>query len=115
MTESNLEPSGPDVATPLRYEPNPKHKPVPSPGRHGSICPADANGPELLAQSTLDGRKRYATDGQRAFCAQQHAEGRWHGYPIGWEEVPAHVISAWVANEQVDRRTVRRARKRREQ
>jgi len=24
---------------PLRYEPNLKHKPVPTPGRHGAICP----------------------------------------------------------------------------
>jgi hypothetical protein len=31
----------------LIYEPNPKHKPIPTPGRHGSICPRNANGAAL--------------------------------------------------------------------
>jgi hypothetical protein len=54
----------------LTYEPNPKHKPVPIPGRHGSICPRDADGTALLLASDLYGQKRYATDGTRAYCAQ---------------------------------------------
>ncbi len=57
----------------LAYEPNPKHKPIPIPGRHGSICPSSANGPRLLFQSDLVGNKRYATDGENVYCAQQHA------------------------------------------
>ena len=97
----------------LTYEPNPKHKPIPSPGRHGSICPPRADGPALLMQSELVGQKRYATDGESAFCAQQHAPNRWHGYPVNWDEVPPAVVSKWVAADKVERRTIRRARRQR--
>ena len=98
----------------LTYEPNPKHKPVPIPGRHGSICPPDADGPTLLVESVVVGRKRYATDGVRAYCAQQHDEARnaWHGYPVAWEEVPPTLITQWVGDGRVTRRTVRRGRRR---
>lgn len=58
-------PSNQAEAEVLVYEPNPKHKPIPTPGRHGSICPRDANGQSLLDASELVGRKRYATDGLR--------------------------------------------------
>jgi hypothetical protein len=98
---------------PLTYEPNPKHKPMPSPGRHGSICPPGANGPFLLTQSDLLGQKRYATDGEGAFCAQQHAPNLWHGYPVEWEEVPPRLVSEWVAADKVERRTIRRSRRQR--
>ncbi len=101
---------------PLLYEPNPKHKPVPVPGRHGSICPRDAAGEALLATSDLYGQKRYATDGARPYCAQQHDAQRnaWHGYPVDWDEVPPLLVGDWVAAGKVDRRTVRRAKRRRE-
>ncbi|MER7165401.1 ImmA/IrrE family metallo-endopeptidase [Micromonospora sp. NPDC000207] len=38
-----------DTTEPLSlvYEPNPKHKPIPTPGRHGSICPPHADGPAV--------------------------------------------------------------------
>jgi len=100
---------------PLMYEPNPKHKPLPAPGRHGSICPPDADGPALLRGSDENGRKRYATDGSRAYCAQCHdADGNvWHGYPVDWEEVPPSLVGDWIAAGRVDRRTVRRAKRRR--
>lgn len=96
----------------LRYEPNPKHKPIPTPGRHGSICPRDANGSSLLAESSLLDQKRYATDGQHAYCAQQHAPNAWHGYPVDWQEVPPRVVAGWVAAGKVSRRTIRQARRR---
>ena len=97
----------------LRYEPNPKHKPIPTPGRHGSICPRHADGSSLLSKSTRHAGKRYATDGQDAYCAQQHAPNAWHGYPVDWQEVPPSVRAAWVATGQIDRRTIRRAARRR--
>ncbi|MGH3870516.1 MAG: hypothetical protein ACRDSR_03210 [Pseudonocardiaceae bacterium] len=97
----------------LTYEPNPKHKPIPIPGRHGSICPSGANGARLLSQSDLVGKKRYATDGKNAYCAQQHAPGKWHGYPVGWEEVPPRLVAQWVAAEKVQRQEIRRAKRRR--
>lgn len=97
----------------LIYEPNPKHKPIPTPGRHGSICPSGANGPLLLSQSYLVGKKRYATDGEDAYCAQQHAPDTWHGYPVSWHEVPPQLIAQWVAAERVQRRTIQKAKRRR--
>lgn len=48
----------PDVPA-LVCEPNPKHKPIPSPGRHGSICPPGADGPALLHLSDAYRNKRY--------------------------------------------------------
>jgi len=108
-----------DPAPPVRlvYEPNPKHKPVPQPGKHGSICPPEANGPSLLRSSDLFGDKRYATDGLNAYCAQRHDPGNvldqqsWHGYPISWDEVPPTLVTQWVAEEKVQRRTVRKAKR----
>ena len=96
----------------LIYEANPKHKPVPAPGRHGSICPRQADGPALLLQSELVGRKRYATDGVSAYCAQQHAADKWHGYPVNWDEVPPSVVAKWVAADKVERKMIRRAKRR---
>lgn len=107
----------PAPALELVYEPNPKHKPAPSPGRHGSICPRDADGQGLLRSSDLLGNKRYATDGADAYCAQRHDPrnhpGReaWHGYPIGWDEVPPSLVTQWVAEDRVQRRTIRRAKR----
>lgn len=101
-----------DAAVILVYEPNPKHKPVPSPGKHGSICPREANGLELLQSSDLVGAKRFSTDGVDAFCARQHRENRWHGYPVSWEEVPPGVVAAWVAEGRIDRRAIRRSKRR---
>jgi len=111
----------PTSARQMVYEPNPKHKPIPTPGRHGSICPPYADGQALLASSDLDGNQRYATDGTDAYCAQRHDPGNvpgteaWHGYPIGWDEVPPSLVTQWVAEEKVQRRTIRRAKRRREQ
>jgi hypothetical protein len=100
----------------LVYEPNPKHKPIPTPGRHGSICPPYADGQELLRSSDLHGQKRYATDGANAYCAQQHdtSRGAWHGYPVDWDEVPPPLVTQWIAEDKVKRRTVRRANRQRE-
>ncbi len=109
--ERVVEPSGRSM---LVYEPNPKHKPLPSPGRHGSICPPHANGPALLRSSQLVGKKRYATDGESVYCAQEHEQGKWHGYPVDWDEVPPALIFRWVAEGKVERRTIRRARRRRQ-
>lgn len=104
------------VELPLAYEPNPKHKPLPQPGRHGSQCPRDADGPALLQISDLVVKKRFATDGTNAYCAQQHSAERnlWHGYPVTWEEVPPKLRAKWVTEQRVSARTIRRAMKRRD-
>jgi hypothetical protein len=95
------------------YEGNPKHKAPWQPGRKGSLCPPDVSlerARELLQASVLDGRKRYAVDGGRAFCAQQHdaEKNRWHGYPIAWREVPGAVVHALLQNGAATRRDVKR-------
>jgi len=103
-----------EVGLPLLYEPSPKHKPVPTPGRHGSICPRGADGPGLLKDSDLVGNKRYATNGVDAYCAHQHRPNAWHGFPVGWDEVPPQLVGRWVTEGKVDRRTIRRAKRQRE-
>lgn len=99
----------------MDYEPNPKHKPIPTPGRRGSICPPGIDSSHLLGGSVLVGQKRYATDGESAFCAQCHDRQRelWHGYPVGWNEVPPAVVEEWIAQGSVDRRVAKRARRQR--
>lgn len=97
----------------MQYEPNPKHKPMPSPGRRGSICPQGVNGAQLLAESVLDGKKRYATDGIDAFCAQQHDSERdlWHGYPVNWTDVPPMIRKRWSEEQPELARVMRRSRR----
>jgi hypothetical protein len=113
--------SEPIRARQVAYEPNPKHKPIPTPGRHGSICPPEANGQTLLDTSDVKGNQRYATDGTNAYCAQRHDPGNipgreaWHGYPIDWHEVPPSLVTQWVAEDKVQRKTIRRAKRRRDQ
>lgn len=98
---------------PLVYEPNPKHKPGQAPGRRGSLCPPGVNAQSLLAESVIYRSKRYATDGGRAYCAHEHQPGRWHGFPVDWDEVPPRVKADWVGAGKVERRTIRRAKARR--
>lgn len=94
------------------YEANDKHKPVPTPGRRGSICPADVDSTALLQESDLapNGGKRFSTDGTRAYCAQRHDLERdaWHGYPVAFAEVPPSILRDWLSSGRADRRAVRR-------
>lgn len=87
-----------------RYEPNPKHKEPWQRGARGSLCPKGIDAPALLKASVIDPKhpaKRYATDGNRAYCGQEHRPGRWHGYPVQWREVPAVIRRGWAANGEV--------------
>ena len=97
----------------MQYEANQKHKPVPQPGRRGSICPplADGIAQDLLDGSILHGSKRYATDGEALYCAQNHAGDRWHGYPVGFVEVTQTVIAALRDAGGIDRRALKRLRR----
>lgn len=99
----------------MNYEPNPKHKPIPTPGRRGSICPRGVDSSRLLSESVLAGEKRYATDGESAFCAQCHDGERnlWHGYPVNWSEVPPPVVNSWIRVGLVSRRAVKRTSRQR--
>jgi hypothetical protein len=90
----------------MEYEPNPKHKEPWQPGRRGSLCPKMPRGlpGRLLAESQVHGRKRYACHEHKAYCAQEHAPGRWHGYPVSWREVPPPVRRQWLQEGRVTKR-----------
>lgn len=96
--------------SPMQYEPNPKHKDPWQRGASGSLCPRGADGAELLAESQLHpskDSKRYATDGQRAYCGHEHSPGAWHGFPVQWREVPEVLRHKWLAEKRVSRRAIR--------
>jgi len=63
---------------------------------------------DLLQASVLSGKKRYATDGERAFAGEEHATGVWHGWPVGWMEVDEKVRNTWVDEGRVKRSSVQR-------
>ena len=95
------------------YEGNPKHKAPWQPGRKGSLCPTDVTlerARELLRSSVLQGKKRYAVDGGRAFCAHEHnpTKNRWHGFPVGWKDVPTAVRRQFLEGKQVTARDIKR-------
>lgn len=97
----------------VRYESNPKHRDPWQRGRKGSLCPRIA---KEAAQDLLDvseaaadlGGKRYACLEGLAYCAQSHGPDLWHGYPVGWKEVPETLRRAWIAAGKVRRHDVRR-------
>jgi hypothetical protein len=94
----------------VEYEPNAKHKDPWQPGLRGTLCPRGVDGAALLATSEVDPsapHKRYATDGVRAYCAHEHAPGRWHGFPVEWRRVPPKLRSAWLVSGMVTNRSVR--------
>ncbi|GEM_PF-2431484 len=94
-----------------RYEGSDKHKDPWQPGRKGSLCPREIDeqaAARMLMDSEVSGKKRFATDGVRAFCGSEHRAGRWHGWPVGWKEVPPSIRIAWVKADRVKRRDVNR-------
>ena len=93
---------------PLVYIGNPKHKEPWQPGRRGSLCPKlDIDPKELLNASEEHGGKRYATHGGRPFAAQQSSDGSWHGYPVGWREVPETIRRRWRQEGSVSRTQIK--------
>jgi hypothetical protein len=98
----------------VEYEPNPKHKEPWQAGRKGSLCPRQLVEPDrlrLLQASEPDptgGKARYSTDGERAFSAFEHSPGRWHGFPVGWKEVPESLRRRWRSEGRVNRRAIRK-------
>lgn len=95
----------------MTYEGNPKHKEPWQPGRRGSLCPASITidvAQQLLDGSVAVGAARYATAEGIAFCAHEHRPGAWHGYPVGWREVPAPLRIDWIASGALRRSDVRK-------
>jgi hypothetical protein len=93
---------------PLVYGGNAKHQEPWQRGRKGSLCSKRdlQQAQELLDASVLVGKKRWATDGERAFSGKQDGHGKWHGYPVGWLEVPTEIRNEWQDAGRVKRRSI---------
>ena len=93
----------------MEYESNPKHSEPWQRGRRGSLCPKEVRpiAEELLADSELVESKRYAVHDGRAYCAQEHRPGVWHGYPVGWKVVPPELRGRWRKQNRVRSRDIR--------
>ena len=98
--DNSTEPRG------LVYESNPKHSEPWQRGQRGSICESEVRelAQELLRDSVQVESKRYAVHDEKAYCAQEHRPGRWHGYPVGWREVPPKLVIQWKKEKLVDKR-----------
>jgi hypothetical protein len=82
----------------LIYESNPKHSVPWQTGKRGSLCEPEVRplAEGLLRTSVISKGKRYAVHEGRAYCAQEHSPNRWHGYPVGWVEVPPKLAREWM-------------------
>src|SRR4030042_1578354 len=93
----------------MDYKCNPKHKEPFQPGRKGSLCPKSVKqekAQELLDQSVEEGGHRYATLEGRAYKAIGD-KGIFHGFPIGFREVPQKVLNAWKREGKITRKQIR--------
>jgi hypothetical protein len=96
----------------MEYEGNPKHKEPWQRGRKGSLCPEEISietAQKLLEQSVEAGNKRYAVHNGRAYCAHCNPDGKWHGHPVGWEEVvPETIRIKWLKEGLITRSDIKR-------
>lgn len=95
----------------MRYKSNSKHKEPWQRGRRGTLCPRDVDrtiAEQLLAGSDPEGGKRYAAHAGRAYCAQHDGHNVWHGYPVGWKEVPEKLRRKWLREGRMQRRDIRK-------
>ncbi|MFW6106887.1 MAG: hypothetical protein ACOC8H_01875 [bacterium] len=110
MSSGPPESDRPEELPALEYESNPKHSEPWQIGKRGSICDNEVrpHAAELLRESVLWEGKRYAVFEERPYCAQEHLPGRWHGYPVGWVEVPAKLALQWQREGRVSKRNRRK-------
>jgi hypothetical protein len=96
----------------LKYAPNAKHKEPWQCGRRGSLCPKDLNIKDtillLQKESVLHGQARYAVHSGRAFKATANHQGIWHGWPVGWVEVPESLRQMWRNEDKLKKREMNR-------
>lgn len=115
---------------PDTYRGSLKHKSRPARGRKGTICPewthatpsgglgtdpqtfdwAASPAAELFSTASVDpgDGRRFATRRGIAFEAKPTADGTWHGSPVPWEGIPAHIKDRWLDEDAVTRQDVRR-------
>ena len=89
---------------------NAKHNRPWQRGRRGTLCPAElrTKAQTLLLESVQVGKRRYAVHEGKAYCAQQHGKDLWHGYPVGWVDVPKSLRNQWISQNRLKRREVRK-------
>jgi hypothetical protein len=96
----------------MKYEGNTKHKHPWQPGRKGSLCPPDISpekAQELLEQSIEYRRHRYATFGGKAYAGLPSSSNEvFHGYPIGFREVPPTIRATWIREGKITNRDIRK-------
>lgn len=92
------------------YESNPKHRDPWQIGKKGSLCEAEVRplAKQLLEESVLWEGKRYAVHDEKAYCAHEHQPNRWHGYPVGWIEVPPKLVFQWRKEGRISKRSKKR-------
>lgn len=111
MPDESLEnipppPAPPEPQVELVYESNPKHRDPWQAGKRGSICEPEVRpiAVELLRHSILWEGQRYAIHEGKAYCAQEHAPNKWHGYPVGWQEVPPKLCRRLIEEGRLTKR-----------
>ena len=94
----------------MKYESNPKHSEPWQTGRKGSLCPKEIKplAASLLENSELVGKQRYAFHEGRPYCAREHQENIWHGFPVGWREVPVALRNKWKHAGSITKRDLDR-------
>ena len=94
----------------MRYECSPKHKRPWQRGRRGSLCPKamdEATAESLLSDSEQVRNRWYAVHEGRAYCAQDDGADVWHGYPVGWVDVPESLRRKWRKEGRLRKRDMR--------
>ena len=94
----------------MEYKSNQKHSEPWQRGRRGSLSPREVRGiaAELLDGSELVETRRYAIHDGKAYCAQEDRPGIWHGYPVGWKEVPHQLRLRWRRQRLVSNRDIKK-------
>ncbi len=94
----------------ITYERNEKHKDPWHHGKSGTLCPRWSwdIAQDILRTSEPVGKARFAVRDGVAFKGHEHAPGRWHGHPVGWNEVPQKIVNQWLKKKRVSRREIRR-------
>lgn len=71
----------------------------------GDITREEAQG--MLDESIVYGQRRYAVRNERAYSGAEHRLGHWHGWPVGWKEVPPAIFTQFQEQGKVSKRSRR--------
>jgi hypothetical protein len=74
------------------------------------LCPKEIDSrlaQRLLGESEAHGDRRFAVHQGKAYCARRHGPKRWHGFPVGWQEVPEKLRREWLKSGRLTKQDVR--------